>query len=94
MGAEAFRRFDWTKQSVKLVTMHSAKGLEFPVVIIASLNVMPLKTEALEDEIRLLYVAMTRATRDLVLFCHGSSTIVERIRTDLREIRHARDCVA
>lgn len=87
MDAEAFRRFDWTKQSVKLVTMHSAKGLEFPVVIIASLNVMPLKTEALEDEIRLLYVAMTRATRDLVLFCHGSSTIVERIRKALHEVQ-------
>jgi superfamily I DNA/RNA helicase len=47
---------------VKLLTMHSSKGLEFPVVFIAGVGFMPMQSQAIADEARLLYVAMTRAT--------------------------------
>lgn len=30
MNAQAFRRFEWRRPRVKLLTMHSAKCLEFP----------------------------------------------------------------
>ncbi len=72
MNAQAFRRFDWSKPSVKLLTMHSAKGLEFPLVFVAGLQALPMKDESLEDAARLVYVAMTRATHELVLAACGT----------------------
>lgn len=86
MAAPGFARFDWTQPSVKLLTMHSAKGLEFPHVFIAGLQAMPMPGESEEDAVRLLYVAMTRATHRLVLGCHGDSAIVARIRAALRAV--------
>jgi superfamily I DNA/RNA helicase len=62
MNTRAFRRFDWATPSVKLITLHSAKGLEFPHVFIGGLQALPMKDETLDDAVRLLYVGMTRAT--------------------------------
>lgn len=86
MQAQAFRRFDWSKPSVKLLTLHSAKGLEFPLVFVAGLQAMPVRDESLEEAARLLYVGMTRATHRLVLSAHGQSPIVERVRIALAEV--------
>lgn len=59
---------------VKLMTIHSAKGLEFPVVYVAGMeeNIFPspMCTESqrlLEEERRLLYVAITRAEQHCTL---------------------------
>lgn len=64
----------WNKNAVKLMTIHSAKGLEFPVVFITGLaeGIFPaerstLSSEELEEERRLLYVASTRARKKLIL---------------------------
>lgn len=60
---------------VKLMTIHAAKGLEFPYVFICSLNegVLPSRktrtTDAMEEERRLAFVAATRAQRGLFLTC-------------------------
>lgn len=83
MAAQAFRHFDWAARSVKLLTLHSAKGLEFPLVFVAGLQAMPLRDETLDEAVRLLYVAMTRATSALVLSAHGTSALVERVREAL-----------
>ncbi len=75
--------FDFSNESVKLVTMHSIKGLEFKVVIIAGLNskVMPLCPVKNEEEDmdmlesrerKLLYVGMTRATEKLFITSDGT----------------------
>ena len=56
-----------TTKRVTLMTVHAAKGLEFPVVFIAGLeeNLFPsqfcVKPQEIEEERRLLYVAITRA---------------------------------
>lgn len=86
MASQAFRRFDWTQPSVKLLTLHSAKGLEFPQVFIAGLHLLPMRDEALDDALRLLYVAMTRATQRLVLSAHGDSAGVQRVKAGLEAI--------
>ena len=60
---------------VKLMTIHAAKGLEFPYVFICALNegVLPSRktrtTDAMEEERRLAFVAVTRAQRGLFLTC-------------------------
>jgi hypothetical protein len=53
--------------SVKLITMHSSKGLEFPLVCIPGVGAPGKDDEAIQDEARLLYVAMTRSTSELVM---------------------------
>lgn len=59
---------------VSLMTVHCAKGLEYPVIFIAGLeeNLFPHirskeSTEEIEEERRLFYVAMTRARKRLFL---------------------------
>jgi len=86
MRQQPLRHPDWQRPGVKLLTMHSAKGLEFARVFIAGLHVLPMRGEALDDALRLLYVAMTRATRELVLSAHGQSVVVERVRDALDEV--------
>ena len=60
---------------VKLMTIHAAKGLEFPYVFLCALNegVLPSRktktTQAMEEERRLAFVALTRAERGLFLTC-------------------------
>jgi DNA helicase-2/ATP-dependent DNA helicase PcrA len=65
---------DWGKNTVKLLTVHSAKGLEFAVVFLVDLieDVFPLTKkmasgEDIEEERRLCYVALTRAQKKLYL---------------------------
>ncbi len=60
--------------AVVLMTIHSAKGLEFPVVFLpgAEENIIPstqsmMSQDDLEEERRLMYVALTRAQKKLIL---------------------------
>ena len=75
------------EDSVKLVSMHSSKGLEFPVVIIAGLGSMPKPGHDEAQEARLLYVAMTRATEQLMLIHHEESVFTARIRASINDIQ-------
>lgn len=67
---------DTSSDQVSLMTLHTAKGLEFPVVFMVGMEertfpsqraVDDLDPETLEEERRLCYVGMTRAMRELVL---------------------------
>lgn len=75
------------EDSVKLVTMHSSKGLEFPFVIIPGLGSLPKEGQREADEARLLYVAMTRATEHLLLIHHDDSVFSKRIRDSINEVQ-------
>ena len=68
------RQADEYEDSVQLMTLHSAKGLEFPLVFMAGVeeNLFPHRMSAedpgrLEEERRLCYVGITRAMERLVV---------------------------
>lgn len=61
------------KNVIKILTMHAAKGLEFDIVWLPDLNegIIPsrnsVSNEQTEEERRMLYVAMTRAKKALIM---------------------------
>ncbi len=71
-----------TEDSVTLMTLHSAKGLEFPVVFLVGMEegIFPgyksiSEPKELEEERRLCYVGITRAKEHLYLTCSKQRTI-------------------
>ena len=73
---------DDTQESVTLMTLHSAKGLEFPVVFLVGMEegIFPGyksigEESALEEERRLCYVGITRAKQNLFLTCSKQRTM-------------------
>jgi ATP-dependent exoDNAse (exonuclease V) beta subunit len=52
---------------VKLLPFHSSKGLEYPIIVIPGAGLLPTPDKATEEDARLLYVAMTRATAQLIV---------------------------
>ena len=71
-----------TQDSVTLMTLHSAKGLEFPVVFLVGMEegIFPGhqsigEPKELEEERRLCYVGITRAKHNLFLTCSKKRTI-------------------
>lgn len=70
------------EESVTLMTLHSAKGLEFPVVFLVGMEegIFPghqsmMDPKELEEERRLCYVGITRAKENLFLTCSKQRTI-------------------
>jgi len=73
---------DDEEESVTLMTLHSAKGLEFPVVFLIGMEegIFPSyrsigEQKELEEERRLCYVGITRAEQYLFLSCAKTRTI-------------------
>ena len=69
---------DLSEQRVLLMTLHSAKGLEFPIVYLTGMEdglfpgylaVSSGDPEDIEEERRLAYVGMTRAEEELIMTC-------------------------
>ncbi len=72
-------KYDPLANAIKVMTMHASKGLEFPVVAIPGVGLMPGKQEDPHDEARLLYVAATRATQRLMMVVSGDGEFGRRL---------------
>lgn len=67
------------RDAIKVMTMHASKGLEFPLVAIPGVGLMPVEDEDERDEARLFYVAATRATHRLIVTASGTGAFGERV---------------
>lgn len=82
--------FDERADTVALMTLHAAKGLEFPVVFIVGLEegLLPYEEskeyrEAYEEERRLFYVGLTRARRKVYLLLTRSRLLFGQRRVSI-----------
>ncbi len=71
-------RIQTERDEVRFLSMHNAKGLEFPCVAIGGLGELK-KAEDIEDDIRLTYVAITRATHEAFITYSNMSELVGRL---------------
>lgn len=70
--------FDPAADTIKVLTMHASKGLEFPVVALVGAGNMPAKGEDEREEAKLFYVGATRATHRLVIGLSGGGRFADR----------------
>jgi len=66
---------------VGLLTMHSSKGLEFPIVAIPGIGNLPLPKHDESEEARLMYVAMTRSLEHLIMTGDRPSDFLQKLQT-------------
>ena len=71
--------FDPAHDSIKVMTLHVSKGLEFPVVALVGAGRMPAEGEDEREEARLFYVGATRATQRLVIGASGGGRFAARV---------------
>ncbi len=72
------KSFDHERDCVRVMTAQSSKGLQYKVGMVAGVGYLPWQNES--EEARLMYVAMTRATDELVITSSRKSVFSERLR--------------
>jgi superfamily I DNA/RNA helicase len=71
-------QFDPAADTIKVMTMHASKGLEFSVVALAGVGGMPQAGHSAAEEAKLFYVAATRATQALCITLSGEGEFARR----------------
>ena len=64
---------------VNVLTIHSSKGLEFETVVLAGIDRIQLIAEELVDQVRLMYVGMTRAKSQLLITSSADTVFTQRL---------------
>ncbi|UZK03483.1 3'-5' exonuclease [Venatoribacter cucullus] len=78
LGTSEYKKaYDPSKDQVAIMAIHSSKGLEFPAVIVTGADALNAD-EQLEQNVRLLYVGMTRAQRHLELTMSDETPLTRR----------------
>lgn len=90
-GSAEKRDFDISDDSVKLMTMHSSKGLEFETVAACGVGYMGTDDDRLLQEAKLLYVAMTRATKNLLLTSSKQGALTRKLHLAAEHLAKASD---
>lgn len=84
------RQFSLAEDSVKVLTMHSSKGLEFSTVATCGIGSLGVDEDRVEDDAKLLYVAMTRATGNLLITSSKPSPFATKIEEMVEKHRSGR----
>jgi hypothetical protein len=68
-------------EAVRILPMHSSRGLQFPIVLLLWADLLPSGFKGRNDDIErgLLYVAMTRAEEMLVVLHSGNSAYIDEL---------------
>ena len=67
--------------AIQVMTMKVSKGLEFPVMALPGVGLMPAAGEDEKEAARVFYVAATRATQRLVMVVSGDCGFGKRLKT-------------
>lgn len=78
------------QKGINLLTMHASKGLEFPLVCIPAVGMPAKYEESMEEEARILYVAMTRATKQLIMTHGENSYFAEKLERAIAALNTAK----
>jgi superfamily I DNA/RNA helicase len=82
--------FEWGEESVKISTVHSAKGMDAPVVIILGAETFRQNDDNFDDEEKLLYVALTRAREFLAVLYSGNSGMIPKLNDAMKDYKKFR----
>jgi superfamily I DNA/RNA helicase len=83
---EAKARLDLDSETVKVLTIKSAKGLEWTNVVVIGLDTLPLRGNSDAETTALVYVAITRARERLVMLHTGDNNVTRRVRRLLADV--------
>ncbi|GAK59907.1 hypothetical protein U27_06893 [Candidatus Vecturithrix granuli] len=86
------RDFEWQADTVKISTIHSAKGMDSPIVIVLGAETFVDKYED-QDETKLMYVALTRAREYLVVLHSGDRGLVPQLKYCQEQYHKFRDAI-
>jgi len=64
---------------ITVLTIHSSKGLEFETVVLSDVDKIQFVAKELVDQVRLMYVGMTRAKSQLLITASGDNVFTERM---------------
>jgi hypothetical protein len=78
VGRENKAAYNPNQPLVPVLTIHSSKGLEFETVILAGIDRIPV-AEELVDQVKLLYVGMTRAKSQLLITSSADTVFTQRL---------------
>ena len=79
VGKENKSSYDPNQPLVTVLTIHSSKGLEFETVVLVGADKIQFVAEELVDQVRLMYVGMTRAKSQLLITASGSTVFTQRL---------------
>ena len=79
VGKENKAAYDPDKPLLNVLTLHSSKGLEFDTVILAGIDKIQYVADELVDQVRLMYVGMTRARTQLLITASGDTVFTQRM---------------
>ncbi len=88
---QAKSTFEWEANTVKISTVHSAKGMDSPIVIVLGAETFVEKFG--QDETKLMYVALTRAREFLVVLHSGDNGLVPQLRECQEKYLKYRDTI-
>ena len=71
--------YDPAQELVSVLSFHSSKGLEFETVILAGIDRIHYVAKEFADQVRLMYVGMTRAKSQLLITSSESTLFTERM---------------